>query len=116
MKRIGPDEVIAAYKAKGLKARTCHISPGHAESCCAIGAVLAASGAVTEDLEAMSFDDIGNLMGLSKMYMRSFMGGFDSGEKSFPHRGEENELGRQDGMAARAAVTKAGIWKIGESK
>lgn len=116
MKRIQPDDVIAAYRTKGLKAMTCSLDAMSNEACCALGAVLYASGQ-HPGREGSGYDNIAKILGLSSRdYVAGFVSGFDSGDRSNPITFGEDEMmlhfnsGLEDGKSARKAVFAEKLW------
>lgn len=108
MKRITPDEVLAAYKATGLKpARYLWYTEDNGGCACAMGALIAWKypgelEAVDEDDIEIKCDDISSCdWGLS--YSCGFVTGFDSGDLP-SERSEEWQYGFDDGCSAAAAV------------
>jgi hypothetical protein len=110
MRRIKPDEVIAAYKQKALKAETCTLEPGSREACCGLGALLAVKGIVNPN--KMSYMQIADELGVEDdYYVRGFTAGFDSGMKGNDQYQPESYLrGKHDGNDVRQAVFAASLW------
>jgi len=113
-KRITPEEVLAAYKATGLRPEQAEWAieyEGGSRCACGLGAIF--SSKVENGFQTLygslysESDLIGDELGLSPSYIYGFTYGFDgqpSPPITQPNEREESERGYRDGRAAWEAV------------
>jgi hypothetical protein len=104
MKRITPEEVVAAYKETGLKPVTDDFGDERSKCGCALTA-LAYKNNPTVELHTILYDfadgEDFSVLPYDVQYIKDFISGFD--RSSSLHK---NTQGYQDGSAARHAVSK----------
>jgi hypothetical protein len=105
MKRITPEEVVAAYKETGLKPEQ---GITLADGCaCGLGVIYAQKFGV---LEADSYDVFNALeRDLSPAYIYGFIAGFDGIDYTTIGLREGESIGYEDGRACWKAVVVSGL-------
>lgn len=103
MKRITPEEVVAAYAVTGLKPEAGHVGVSGDRKCCALGALYYAKHGTSAERTSIAIHDLG----LDHAYGQDFAEGFDCELSGVPPPIPWAGMGVQgieDGVAAAKAV------------
>lgn len=105
IKRITPDEVVAAYDKTGLGVMQGGYFDADGTCACGMGVYAAARfGVDPRNYHAVDIDLAFIRVGFTREYLRGFYNGFDGRARERGHAQED--LGRADGVAAYEATQK----------